>query len=63
MSTSEQPARTLTRAPRKHEQPIASESNRARLVSIYMHCDGLSLAEANAKFKRENRKAWARACA
>jgi hypothetical protein len=48
---------------RKHERPVASESNRARLISIYMHCAGLSLAEANAKFKRENRKAWARACA
>ena len=48
---------------RTTERPIASESNRARLVSTYMHCGGLSFKEAEAKFKRENLKAWARACA
>lgn len=48
---------------RKHKRPIACEANRSALISIYMHCDGLSLADANEKFKRENRKAWARACA
>lgn len=48
---------------RKHERPIACEANRSALISSYMHSDGLSLAEAEAKFKRESRKAWARACA
>lgn len=48
---------------RKTERPIASESNRARLISIYMHRYGFSFEEAEAKFERENRKAWARACA
>lgn len=47
----------------QHERPVASESNRSALISTYMHCDGLSLAEAEAKFKRENRKVWARASA
>jgi hypothetical protein len=48
---------------RKHKRPIACEANRSALISAYIHCDGLSLAEAEAKFKRENRKAWVRACA
>lgn len=48
---------------RRKAIPIASEANRARLIAIYVHCDGLSLKAAAAKFKRENRKAWARACA
>ena len=48
---------------RKHDRPIACEANRSALISTYMNCDGLTLTEAEAKFKRENRKAWARACA
>lgn len=48
---------------RANERLIACEANRFALISTYMHCDGLTLAEAETKFKRENRKAWARACA
>jgi hypothetical protein len=43
-------------------RPIACEANRSALISTYMHCDGLTLADAEAKFKRESRKAWAHAC-